>query len=216
MARKKIMPYAESAFDIAYLCAVLIMGCFMLFSAKSEDQFLYGIMTLTLVTGDAFHLIPRIASVLSRTPERFYRMLGIGKMAASVGMTLFYVILWHIGVLLFSVPGASGWTVLAYVLAAARIFLSVLPQNKWSGDGQSHLWGIYRNIPFILLGAMVGLLFFFNRDAGIPQLRWLWLAPLGSFAFYLPVVFGAYKYPWLGMLMLPKSCFYVWIVTMGL
>jgi hypothetical protein len=48
----------------------------------------------------------------------------------------------------------------------------------------------------------------------VRAVQWMWLAVALSFAFYIPVVVGANKKPELGMLMLPKSCAYVWIVAM--
>lgn len=43
----------------------------------------------------------------------------------------------------------------------------------------------------------------------------MWLAILLSFAFYIPVVLWAEVSPMIGMLMLPKTCMYVWMVVMG-
>jgi hypothetical protein len=43
----------------------------------------------------------------------------------------------------------------------------------------------------------------------------MWLAVTVSFGFYIPVVLWADVYPILGMLMLPKTCAYVWMVVMG-
>ena len=216
MKGKKRSGYAEALFNSLYLGTVLVLGVYRLLSAASIHHLLFGIMALVLLSGDAFHLLPRIASALSGDQRRWKRPLGIGKLITSVGMTLFYALLWTAGLLWFSPPGARGWTLLAYGLAAVRILLSVLPQNQW-GEGHSPMaWTVYRNLPFLLLGGMVGLLFFFYRDVGVPGVRWMWLAILCSFACYLPVVFGAKKYPLLGLLMIPKSCAYVWILTMGL
>jgi hypothetical protein len=36
-----------------------------------------------------------------------------------------------------------------------------------------------------------------------------------SFAFYIPVVLWADAYPLVGMLMIPKTCVYVWMTVMG-
>ena len=36
-----------------------------------------------------------------------------------------------------------------------------------------------------------------------------------SFAFYIPVVLFADAYPLIGMLMIPKTCAYVWTVLIG-
>ena len=43
----------------------------------------------------------------------------------------------------------------------------------------------------------------------------MWLAVSLSFAFYIPVVLWADAVPLMGMLMIPKTCAYVWIVWMG-
>ena len=44
---------------------------------------------------------------------------------------------------------------------------------------------------------------------------WMWLAIGLSFAFYVPVVLWSHTIPMVGMLMIPKTCAYVWIVAMG-
>ena len=45
--------------------------------------------------------------------------------------------------------------------------------------------------------------------------RFIWFAILMSFVFYIPVVIWADVSPMVGMLMLPKTCMYMWIVVMG-
>ena len=45
--------------------------------------------------------------------------------------------------------------------------------------------------------------------------RFMWLAIVLSFGFYIPVVFFADAVPMIGMLMIPKTCAYVWAVLMG-
>ncbi|MEG0108801.1 MAG: hypothetical protein RR705_08120, partial [Lachnospiraceae bacterium] len=107
-------------------------------------------------------------------------------------------------------------TVVIWILAIMRITLCLLPQNKWTGRPPSYKWGIYRNIPFVIMGIMVLLFFAVCGGSQLPQLRFIWLAILLSFAFYIPVVLGANKNPKLGMLMLPKTLAYVWIICMGL
>ena len=43
----------------------------------------------------------------------------------------------------------------------------------------------------------------------------MWLAIALSFLFYIPVVLWADAMPMMGMLMIPKTCAYAWIVVMG-
>ena len=45
--------------------------------------------------------------------------------------------------------------------------------------------------------------------------RWMWLTIVLSFAFYIPVVLWADVIPMIGMLMIPKTCAYVWTVLIG-
>ena len=43
----------------------------------------------------------------------------------------------------------------------------------------------------------------------------MWLTIVLSFAFYIPVVLFADSFPMIGMLMIPKTCAYVWTVVIG-
>jgi len=43
----------------------------------------------------------------------------------------------------------------------------------------------------------------------------MWLTIVLSFAFYIPVVLWADVSPMIGMLMIPKTCAYVWTVWIG-
>ena len=45
--------------------------------------------------------------------------------------------------------------------------------------------------------------------------RWMWLTIVLSFGFYIPVVLWADTIPLIGMLMIPKTCAYVWTVLIG-
>lgn len=78
-------------------------------------------------------------------------------------------------------------------------------------------WGIYRNIPFALLGILIIILFFREaKKANDLPMKWMWLAITLSFGFYIPVVLWAEIFPIVGTLMIPKTIAYVWIVYMGL
>lgn len=65
MANKKYKPQIpdimEAIFDAGYLIFDLIAGILFFAFSKGNPLFiLYGVLTLTLCGGDAFHLIPRI------------------------------------------------------------------------------------------------------------------------------------------------------------
>ena len=76
--------------------------------------------------------------------------------------------------------------------------------------------GIDRNIPFALLGLLVIVLFYRSaKEHGDRAFRWMWLTIVLSFGFYIPVVLWADVMPMIGMLMIPKTCAYVWTVLIG-
>lgn len=220
MDQKSNVPkIVEMVFDAAYLVTVIILGIVLLLRAKTPVVFLFGAMATELGLGDAFHLVPRILVAATGDRPRFIKSLSRGKMITSITMTVFYVLLWHAGLLLFSL-NIPVWTEVVYALAVMRIILCLAPGNDWAQESESLKGSILRNIPFFLMGVMVIVLFAMRAAAmqatgGPAAVRFMWLAVLLSFAFYLPVVLWSRKVPKLGMLMLPKTCAYVWIVAMG-
>ncbi len=58
---RKMPDLMEAIFDACYLIFDLIAGILFFVYSKGNPLFiLYGILTLTLCGGDAFHLVPRI------------------------------------------------------------------------------------------------------------------------------------------------------------
>jgi uncharacterized membrane protein YbaN (DUF454 family) len=212
--KSRLFGLVEAVFDMDYLVLALLCGFKLLLTAgESTPRALAGIMALTLALGDAFHLLPRVAVILTQREEPMRRALGRGKQITSITMTVFYLLLWHVGLLIFAPAGIAPWSYAVYLLAFVRIILCLLPQNKWLERRPPLRWGILRNIPFFLLGLLVsGLFFVFHGAPGAPSL--MWLAILLSFGFYLPVVLWSNKHPKIGMLMLPKTCAYLWMLMM--
>lgn len=213
---KRVFGVFEAAFDVLYLITALVLGFLLFFSASnSTPRMLAGVMALVLVFGDAFHLIPRIMVIITGKEERLRPALGRGKQITSITMTVFYLFLWQIGLMTLSPTDVNIWSYLVYLLATLRIILCLMPQNKWLERYPPFSWGVWRNIPFFLLGSVVAGLFFLYRNI-VPGLSWMWLAITLSFAFYLPVVLWSNKNPKIGMLMLPKTCAYLWMLVMCL
>ena len=68
----------------------------------------------------------------------------------------------------------------------------------------------------MLIGLLVIVLFFRSAKAQDDRaFRWMWLTIVLSFGFYIPVVLWADVVPMIGMLMIPKTCAYVWTVLIG-
>ena len=208
---------AETLFDTVYLITVITLGVRMLAGCRGEKQFrLFGVMAIVLGAGDAFHLVPRAVALCTSGLEHYTAALGIGKLITSVTMTLFYVLLYYVWRLRYEVKGRTGLTAAVYLLAAVRIALCLFPQNQWLSAAAPLSWGIYRNIPFALMGLLIIVLFFRkSKEQNDRDFRWMWLTILLSFAFYIPVVLWADAVPVIGMLMIPKTCAYVWTVLIG-
>lgn len=203
----------ETIFDLVYLVIVLIAGVYLIASSSGYFAFLWGIMSLVLVFGDSFHLIPRVMAAFKKDMDHYRNALGRGKQITSLTMTLFYLLLWHIGLFMLGLS-LPVYTCVVWLLAVVRICLCLSPQNAWTHREPSYRWGIYRNIPFLIQGLMVCILFGVHARE-LPGMSLMWLAIFLSFAFYIPVVLFSQKHPKVGILMLPKTCMYVWIVFMG-
>lgn len=203
------MKYGESTFDILYLLFAIISGCVLLRRAQNRTGKLMGAAALVLGCGDAFHLVPRVLNYF--VSSDFTAALGIGKLITSITMTVFYLLLYVIWQALHSGREQRGMTILVWVLTALRIVLCLFPQNGWLTNSSGMTWGVIRNIPFVLLGGAVCLLYFRSRkDNRILSPVWLYI--LLSFLFYLPVAVGAGLVPILGMLMLPKTVCYILMI----
>ena len=204
----------ETLFDTVYLISVITIGILMIKESKGERQFrLFGWMAVVLGAGDSFHLIPRAVALCTAGLENYTVPLGLGKWITSITMTVFYVLLYYVWRYRYQVKGKRGLTVAVYVLAGVRIALCMMPQNQWLNAEAPLSWGICRNIPFALLGLLVIVLFYRSaKERGDQAFRWMWLTIVLSFGFYIPVVLWADAIPMIGMLMIPKTCAYVWTV----
>lgn len=207
----------ETLFDIVYLVTVVTLGIRMIRGAGEQKEIrLFGVMAVILGCGDAFHLVPRAWALCTDGLANHAASLGFGKFVTSVTMTIFYVILYQIWRQHYRVEGGKSVTAAVWLLAAIRIILCLMPGNAWTSVDAPLSWGIYRNIPFALLGLLIIVLFFRkaakDRDDAF---HFMWLAVALSFGFYIPVVLWADAIPAVGVLMIPKTCAYVWIVLMG-
>lgn len=207
----------ETTFDVVYLITVILLGVRMMQRSKGNKQYyLFGVMAVVLGVGDAFHLVPRAVALCTSGLESFTTALGIGKFVTSITMTIFYILLYFVWRRRYAIHGKGGLTAAIFGLSVLRIVLCLFPQNAWTSAQASLSWGIYRNIPFTILGIL--MIYLFYREARVRNdkaFRNMWLTIVLSFAFYLPVVLFADQIPVIGMLMIPKTCAYVWTVWIG-
>lgn len=212
-----IQALIETIFDTVYLLGVILTGVILI--SKGGKNLLirnFGRMAVVLGVGDSFHLIPRMYALWTTGLEANAAFLGAGKLITSITMTIFYFILYYIWRERYGIKERKNITVIMWVLTIARIVLCLLPQNDWFSYEQPLLYGILRNIPFSIMGIIIIVLFAqetrFTNDRVFRNMP---LAILLSFGFYIPVVLLGSTIPLLGMLMIPKTLAYVWVVQMG-
>ncbi len=203
------MKYGESIFDIAYLLFAIISGCLILYRAKEGVEKLMGWAALILGVGDAFHLLPRVMAYFVPADMSFY--LGIGKFVTSITVTIFYILLYYIWIYRYEKERNQRGIILIWVLAVIRTIICLFPKNGWTGNGGNITWAVFRNIPFVLMGAYICYLYYQDRNKD-RIFRNFWLYILFSFLFYLPVTVGTGIMPALGMLMLPKTVCYILMI----
>ncbi len=208
----------ETSFDVVYLITAITIGIYMISKgSKSDKEYkLFGIMAVTLGCGDAFHLVPRAIALCTVGLEHYTVPLGIGKLITSVTMTIFYILLYHVWRKRYNIKGQQKLTYAVYIMAIARVILCLFPQNQWTSANPPMSWAIARNIPFAILGLIVIVIFYKSaKAAGDKAYKFMWLTIVLSFGFYIPVVLWAEKIPAIGMLMIPKTCAYVWTILIG-
>ncbi len=214
---EQMQAIAETVFHPVYLVSVTVLGV-SIFRRASEGSGLriFGAMAIILGFGDAFHLLPRIYALWTTGMDANAAALGVGKLVTSVTMTVFYVMLYEFWLRWTGAARTRWLAALVYGLAAIRIALVLMPQNQWLSADPPLSWGIYRNLPFLVLGGLTVALFAREPVRQSGPFRNMWLAIVLSFAFYAPVVLAAGTYPIAGTLMIPKTLAYVWMVVMGL
>lgn len=206
----------ETAFDAVYLSFAVIAGIYMLIKGKGGLVKKIGLMSLLLGAGDAFHLVPRVYALWTTGLEANAAALGVGKLITSVTMTIFYLLLFYVWQDFYG-KKVKCVEITMLVLTLARIVLCALPQNQWLSTDPPLLFGILRNIPFALMGILIIIIFArSNKNNDNKAFRFMPLAVGLSFGFYLPVVLWSSAAPWVGMLMIPKTLAYVWVIIMGI
>ncbi len=203
------MKYGESTFDIVYLAFAIVLGICILRKRRDAVGKLMGAAVLILGFGDAFHLIPRVLNYF--LSGDFTAWLGFGKLVTSITMTVFYLLMYRLWLRVFGEKENRALSMTVYGLVVLRIVLCLLPGNRWLQNDGPAFWGIIRNLPFVALG-IIDMYLFYRKRGEIRRFRFVWLLILLSFLFYIPVAVAAGMVPLLGMLMLPKTVCYMFLI----
>lgn len=211
------MAYFEIVFDIFYLISVTTLSTIILakgLKRKEQATIMFGIMGILLGLGDSFHLIPRILGHLNNF-DLYQTELGIGKLITSITMTIFYYLIYRYYVTKTNKKNKI-INVTLILLMIIRFALLALPGNDWINNGNDLLFGILRNIPFVIIGGIIITLFLqAGKDKTFILFKKMAIWVFISFICYIIVVVGSSTIAALGAFMLPKTIAYFIIVYLG-
>lgn len=215
--KMRVPDIVEVIFDIAYLLFDVVAAVLFFTMSKGQMVFiLYGTLTAALCGGDAFHLIPRVVKAVKGLDDKIKHAMNFGVQVSSITMTVFYIILLYIWKYTFpEMTAPLAVELLIWITAMIRIVVCFLPQNNWYGDGNMKL-SLLRNIVFAFTGLGVIILYAISGDAHGYHMYLMIIAIIISFGCYFPVTILSKKKPMIGMLMMPKTCAYIWVIAMGL
>lgn len=208
------MKYIEILFNTSYL---IIIFTYLLKMSKdkplSSIKKYYFLSFLLLAFGDTFHVglrsISHLLGDINYSIVLFgldAKLIGIGAFFTAITVTITY---WYfVKVLVIENKDFKFALTSVTVLSVIRMVIIFLPQNNWHSSA-TYAFGIIRNIPLILIGIIVIYYMykmntpFYKKFAGLIIL---------SYLFYLPVIFFVKFIPMIGMLMMPKTVVYLFML----
>lgn len=211
----------EISFNVLYLIVIWsLVGLMFGRMGQVESKHLrvarlFGWAFLLLAVGDTGHVGFRVLAYAQGGVEQNSLLVGLGALATAITVTFFYVLMLYIWKARYN--AVFGW--FEYLLLASvpiRLLVMAVPQNEWGNVIAPEFWGPFRNAFLIFLG--LGVLYLILRDAlksGDRLFRWVAYCIFFSYLFYTPVILWVRYYPWLGMLMIPKTIMYIAIAGLA-
>lgn len=227
-----LIAWFESIFNVAYLLAVWLFVVLMtkrmalVAPQNRRSASLVRLAFILLAAGDTAHVGFRVTAYLlgaANTPVTILgapmTLVGLGTLATSYTVTLFYMLFVYIWQARNNRP-ASWFTSLLLAAGVVRLVFMALPGNEWGSLVPPQPISLYRNLPLLIQGVgIMGLILMNAYAAGDKTFQWIgWMIAI-SYIFYTPVILFAQRFPLVGMLMIPKTCAYLaiaWIAYRGL
>ena len=103
-----------------------------------------------------------------------------------------------------------------WISVIIRMVICVLPQNNWCSDEGNMKLSVIRNAVFAVTGIGVIILYAISGNTNDLRMTRMVAAIIISFGCYIPVTLFSKTKPKVGLLMIPKTCAYMWIIVMGL
>ncbi len=143
--------------------------------------------------------------------------MGRGLQISSITMTVFYIILMYVWKYTFPELNAPvAVEAMIWISAIIRIIVFLFPQNNWTAENGNIKLSIIRNAVFAVTGIGVIILYAISGNTNGYHMTRMVVAIIISFGCYLPVTLFSKTKPKVGLLMIPKTCAYMWVIVMGL
>ena len=146
---------------IIYLTLILITSRYMIIESLGNTLYkTFGVFGLTLALTDGIYIIPRMYAVLTTGLEDNLRILGWGRLGNSIIVTILFLVLYDIYNLRYSKRKKRDLDKTIYLLSGIRVFLCLLPGNKYFELIPNHKYAIIRFIPILIIGLLLILVIF--------------------------------------------------------
>lgn len=202
----------KSTFYIIFIIISLVVGINMLINSKGDKRAkIFGFMVLFLGIGEGFHLVPRILEIFTNDSDIFGPIIDTGRFIASMTIVIVYLMLFRFWKVYYKVSTSKKLDIVLFVLAIISVSFSVIFMNT----GETYFIAL-RNLPTVMIGAIIIYNFKkkYSKTANQP-FKYLWLAVLLALLFTVGFELLSSSYPFLIILMMPKTLMYIWIVLMG-
>ena len=103
-----------------------------------------------------------------------------------------------------------------WISAIVRIVICLFPQNNWCSEEENLKLSVIRNAVFAVTGIGIIILYCISGNTCGYHMTRMVAAIIISFGCYLPVTLFSKTKPKVGLLMIPKTCAYMWVIAMGL
>lgn len=182
----------EPIVHIIYLTFIFLMSNYMFRNSVGNKFYkIYGTLALLLGVGDGAYIIPRMYSVLTTGIEDNLKIIGLGRMANSIIITIFFLVLYDAYNERYSKKNRIGLNRIFYILGIIRVIVSLLPWNNWFEINPSSTFALLRFIPLFIMGLLLILLMYLHskryKDSNFKIIT---IATLLSIIFMEPRIFS--------------------------
>ena len=142
-----------------YLSMILYMGIYLYRNHNGIKPYIvFGAMAITLVLGDGILILSRIYGLLTTGIQENLTFLGLGRIAQSFIITVFYALLLDLYKERFCILKKPPVEKLLFALLLFRGVITIFPQNLFFELVPSFTFAIIRLVPLIAFSLLLGII----------------------------------------------------------